>query len=270
MVQEIRRQTTALAKELGVVGLMNAQFAVREGKLYILEVNPRGSRTVPFVSKAIGVPLAKLAMKVMVGKSLKDLGFTEALRPRHVAVKEAVFPFTKFAGVDVLLGPEMKSTGEVMGIDADFGWAFAKSQVAAGVPLPRSGKVFISVKDQDKPAALEVARRLHGLGFLIEATHGTAAYLKERGLEVEPVNKVNEGRPHIVDHIKNGDISLVVNTVGSGPSQADSASIRREALQKGLPYCTTMPGAKAAALGIEATLKKGLMIRSLQEYHGTK
>ncbi len=267
MIQEISRQTTALARELGVVGLMNAQFAVKDGKLYILEVNPRGSRTVPFVSKAIGVPLAKLAMKVMVGRSLKDLGFTEALRPRHVAVKEAVFPFTKFAGVDVLLGPEMKSTGEVMGIDEDFGWAFAKSQAAAGVSLPRGGKVFISVKDQDKPAALEVARRLQGLGFLIEATHGTAAYLQERGLRVEPVNKVKEGRPHIVDHIKNGDISLVVNTVGSGSSQADSASIRREALQKGLPYFTTMPGAKAASLGIEAALKKGLSIRSLQEYH---
>ncbi|MBM4122572.1 MAG: carbamoyl-phosphate synthase large subunit [Nitrospira sp.] len=267
MVEEIRRQTTALATELGVVGLMNAQFAVQDGKLYILEVNPRGSRTVPFVSKAIGVPLAKLAMKVMIGRSLKELGFTEVRRPLHVAVKEAVFPFTKFAGIDVLLGPEMKSTGEVMGIDADFGWAFAKSQAAAGVSLPRGGKVFISVKDQDKPAALEIARRLQGLGFRIEATHGTAAYLRERGINVEPVYKVNEGRPHVVDHIKNGEISLVVNTVGSGASQIDSASIRREALQKGLPYFTTMPGAKAASLGIEATLKKGLTIRSLQEYH---
>jgi len=267
MVEEIRRQTTALAKELGVVGLMNAQFAVQDGKLYILEVNPRGSRTVPFVSKAIGVPLAKLAMKVMIGRSLKELGFTEVRRPPHVAVKEAVFPFTKFAGIDVLLGPEMKSTGEVMGIDADFGWAFAKSQAAAGVSLPRGGKVFISVKDQDKPAALEIARRLQGLGFQIEATHGTAAYLRERGINVAPVYKVNEGRPHVVDHIKNGEISLVVNTVGSGASQIDSASIRREALQKGLPYFTTMPGAKAASLGIEATLKKGLTIRSLQEYH---
>jgi carbamoyl-phosphate synthase large subunit len=267
MVEEISRQTTALAKELGVVGLMNTQFAVQNGKLYILEVNPRGSRTVPFVSKAIGVPLAKLAMKVMIGRSLEELGFTDARRLSHVAVKEAVFPFTKFAGVDVLLGPEMKSTGEVMGLDADFGWAFAKSQAAAGVSLPQGGKVFISVKDQDKPAALEVARQLQGLGFQIEATRGTAAYLRERGIDVEPVYKVNEGRPHVVDHIKNGEISLVINTVGSGVSQVDSASIRREALQKGLPYFTTMPGAKAASLGIEAILKKGLTIRSLQEYH---
>ena len=267
MVAEIRRQTAALAMELGVVGLMNAQFAVRGGHLYVLEVNPRGSRTVPFVSKAIGVPLAKLAMKVMMGKTLEALGFTEAPTLRHVAVKEAVFPFTKFAGVDVLLGPEMKSTGEVMGIDDDFGWAFAKSQAAAGVPLPRAGRVVLSVKDHDKPAALEVARRLRRLGFLIEATRGTAAYLQHHGVEVEPVNKVTEGRPHIVDHIKNGEISLVVNTVGSESSQADSASIRREALQKGLPYCTTMPGARAAVMGMEAALRKGLTIRSLQEYH---
>ncbi len=270
MVAEIRRQTAALAMELGVVGLMNAQFAVRDGQLYVLEVNPRGSRTVPFVSKAIGVPLAKLAMKVMMGKTLEQLGFTAAPTPRHVAVKEAVFPFTKFAGVDVLLGPEMKSTGEVMGIDDDFGWAFAKSQAAAGVPLPCAGKVVLSVKDQDKPAALDVARRLRRLGFLLEATRGTAAYLQENGVEVEPVNKVKEGRPHIVDHIKNGEISLVVNTVGSESSQADSASIRREALQKGLPYYTTMPGARAAVTGMEATLRKGLTIRSLQEYHGAK
>jgi carbamoyl-phosphate synthase large subunit len=267
MVAEIRRQTAALAMELGVVGLMNAQFAVRGGHLYVLEVNPRGSRTVPFVSKAIGVPLAKLAMKVMVGKTLEALGFTEAPTLRHVAVKEAVFPFTKFAGVDVLLGPEMKSTGEVMGIDDDFGWAFAKSQAGAGVPLPCAGRIVLSVKDHDKPAALEVARRLRRLGFLLEATRGTAAYLQRHGVEVEPVNKVTEGRPHIVDHIKNGEISLVVNTVGSESSQADSASIRREALQKGLPYCTTMPGARAAVLGMEARLRKGLTIRSLQEYH---
>jgi len=267
MVAEIRRQTAALAMELGVVGLMNAQFAVRGGHLYVLEVNPRGSRTVPFVSKAIGVPLAKLAMKVMMGKTLEALGFTEAPTLRHVAVKEAVFPFTKFAGVDVLLGPEMKSTGEVMGIDDDFGWAFAKSQAGAGVPLPRARRVVLSVKDHDKPAALEVARRLRRLGFLLEATRGTAAYLQHHGVEVEPVNKVTEGRPHIVDHIKNGEISLVVNTVGSESSQADSASIRREALQKGLPYCTTMPGARAAVMGMEAALRKGLTIRSLQEYH---
>ena len=270
VVEEIRRQTTALAVELGVIGLMNAQFAVRDEKVFVLEVNPRGSRTVPFVSKTIGVPLAKLAMKVMMGKTLHELGFT-ATRPfQHVAVKEAVFPFMKFAGVDVLLGPEMRSTGEVMGVDGDFGWAFAKSQAGAGVALPRGGTVFLSVKDQDKPAALDVARRLQRLRFTIEATSGTAAYLRDQGVEVQTVNKVNEGRPHIVDHIKNGEISLVINTVGSEASQADSASIRREALQKGLPYYTTMRGALAAALGIEASLRKALTIRSLQEYHARR
>jgi carbamoyl-phosphate synthase large subunit len=267
VVDDIRRQTVALAMELGVVGLMNVQFAVRGGSIYILEVNPRGSRTVPFVSKAIGVPLAKLAMKVMIGRTLDQLGFTAAPRPAHISVKEAVFPFTKFAGVDVLLGPEMKSTGEVMGMDADFGWAFAKSQSAAGVSLPRSGTVLISVKDQDKPAALDVARRLRQLGFRIEATRGTAAYLREHGVDSDEVNKVTEGRPHLVDHIKNGEISLVINTVWGQASQADSASIRREALQRGVPYYTTMPGARAAGMAIEAMLKKGLTIRSLQEYH---
>jgi carbamoyl-phosphate synthase large subunit len=270
MIEEIRRQTTALALELGVIGLMNAQFAVKAGELYVLEVNPRASRTVPFVSKAIGVPLAKLAMKVMMGKQLKDLDFTIAPVPTHVAVKEAVFPFSKFAGVDVLLGPEMRSTGEVMGIDSEFGWAYAKSQSAAGVSLPIAGTAFISVKDHDKPAALDVAQRLRQLGFTIEATRGTAAYLREHGVDVETVNKVKEGRPHIVDHLKNGQISLVINTVGSAESQTDSASLRREALHKGLPYYTTMPGALAAVMGIEAIQKQGLRIRSLQEYHATR
>jgi carbamoyl-phosphate synthase large subunit len=267
VVAEIRRQAAALAMDLGVVGLMNAQFAVKQGTVYVLEVNPRASRTVPFVSKAIGAPLAKLAMKVMMGRTLDELGFTEAPAPAHVAVKEAVFPFTKFAGVDVLLGPEMRSTGEVMGIDDDFGWAFAKSQAAAGVPLPTGGTAFLSVKDGDKPAALEVARRLKRLGFRIEATKGTAAYLVERGVEASFVNKVGEGRPHIVDHIKNGEICLVVNTVGSESSHLDSKSIRREALHRGVPYYTTMPGAKAAVLAVEASARRGLTIKSLQEYH---
>ncbi|MDE3018323.1 MAG: carbamoyl-phosphate synthase large subunit [Nitrospirota bacterium] len=269
IVEEIRRQTTALAMELGVIGLMNAQFAVRDGKVFVLEVNPRGSRTVPFVSKAIGVPLAKLAMKVMMGKTLQELGFTATRPLDYVAVKEAVFPFMKFAGVDVLLGPEMRSTGEVMGVDVDFGWAFAKAQAGAGVALPQGGPVFLSVKDQDKRAALDVARHLQRLHFRIEATSGTAAYLRDHGVDVQTVNKVNEGRPHIVDHIKNGEISLVINTVGSEASHADSASIRREALQKGLPYYTTMRGALAAALGIDASRRKALTIRSLQEYHHT-
>jgi carbamoyl-phosphate synthase large subunit len=267
VVEEIRRQMKALALELGVIGLMNAQFAVKDRIIYVLEVNPRGSRTVPFVSKAIGVPLAKLAMKTMVGKTLPQLGLTEAPEPTHLSVKESVFPFNKFPGVDVLLGPEMKSTGEVMGIDQDFGWAFAKSQAGAGAPLPKGGTAFISVKDSDRPAALEVVRRLQQLGFTVQATSGTAAYLSSHGVETETVHKVKEGRPHIVDHIKNGRVALVVNTVRTASSHADSLSIRREALNKGLAYYTTIRGARAAVMGIEAILKKELTIRSLQEYH---
>ena len=267
IVRDIERQMKMLALELGVVGLMNAQFAVKDKTVYVLEVNPRGSRTVPFVSKAIGVPLAKLAMKVMLGKTLKDLGFTKAPQPAHLSVKEAVFPFNKFPGVDVLLGPEMKSTGEVMGIDSDFGWAFAKSQAGAGAVLPQSGTAFISIKEPDRPIALDVAKRLRKLGFQIQATSGTAAYLREQGVDAETVNKVNEGRPHIVDHIKNGSVALVVNTVRTASAHTDSLSIRREALHKGLPYYTTMRGAVAAVLGIEAISKKELSIRSLQEYH---
>ncbi|MCS6294260.1 MAG: carbamoyl-phosphate synthase large subunit [Nitrospira sp.] len=270
LVREIERQMKALALELGVVGLMNAQFAVKDQTVYVLEVNPRGSRTVPFVSKAIGVPLAKLAMKVMLGKSLQDLGFTKAPQPVHLSVKEAVFPFNKFPGVDVLLGPEMKSTGEVMGIDDDFGWAFAKSQAGAGATLPQSGTAFISVKESDQSAAWGVAKRLRSLGFKIQATSGTASFLKDKGVEVETVNKVKEGRPHIVDHIKNGAVALVVNTVRTASAHTDSLSIRREALQRGVPYYTTMRGALAAVMGIEALAKKELSIRSLQEYHRTQ
>ncbi|MDR4472915.1 MAG: carbamoyl-phosphate synthase large subunit [Nitrospira sp.] len=266
-IEEIRRQMTALALELGVIGLMNAQFAVKDRIIYVLEVNPRGSRTVPFVSKAIGVPLAKLAMKVMVGKSLRQLNFTTAPQPTHLSVKEAVFPFTKFAGVDVLLGPEMKSTGDVMGIDSAFGWAFVKSQAGAGAILPTSGTAFLSVKSEDRAGACDVAQRLVALGFRIMATSGTAAYLTEQGMQVNVVNKVQEGRPHIVDHIKNGEVALVVNTVRTASAQTDSLSIRREALHKGVPYYTTMRGALAAVMGIEALLKKGLAIRALQEYH---
>jgi len=267
LVTEIERQMKALALELGVVGLMNAQFAVKDKTVYVLEVNPRGSRTVPFVSKAIGVPLAKLAMKVMLGKSLSELGFTTAPQPEHLSVKEAVFPFNKFPGVDVLLGPEMKSTGEVMGIDSDFGWAFAKSQAGAGSSLPKAGVAFVSVKESDRPLALEVARHLLRLGFSIAGTSGTAAYFRGHGVAVETVNKVREGRPDIVDHIKNSGIAIVVNTVRNEASHVDSLSIRREALQRGVPYFTTMRGARAAAMGIEAILKKELSIRSLQEYH---
>jgi carbamoyl-phosphate synthase large subunit len=267
IVREIDRQAKALALELGVVGLMNIQFAVKEGRIYVLEVNPRASRTVPFVSKAIGVPLAKLAAKVMGGKTLIELGFVREKEIKHIAVKEAVFPFTKFPGVDTLLGPEMKSTGEVMGIDMDFGMAFAKSQIAAGNTMPVSGRVFLSVKDKDKAGLLEVAQGLEKMGFSLVATRGTAEYLKQRGITVETVNKVTEGRPHIVDQITDMQVDFVINTVYGAQSQKDSYSIRRTTLMKGIPYFTTLSAAKAAVRGIAAIKKNQLQVKSIQEYH---
>ncbi|MDA8424480.1 MAG: carbamoyl-phosphate synthase large subunit [Nitrospiraceae bacterium] len=267
IVKEIDHQARALALELGVVGLMNIQFAVKEGRIYVLEVNPRASRTVPFVSKAIGVPLAKLAARVMAGKTLPELGFTKTVSIKYIAVKEAVFPFAKFPGVDTLLGPEMKSTGEVMGIDTDFGMSFAKSQMAAGNPLPISGRVFLSVKDKDKAGLLEVAQGLEKAGFSIVATRGTADYLRQRGITVETVNKVTEGRPHIVDQITDMQIDLVINTVYGAQSQKDSYSIRRTTLVKGVPYFTTISAAKAAVRGISAIKANPLQVKSIQEYH---
>ena len=266
LVEKIKGQTIELAQALHVVGLMNIQFAVYENEVYVLEVNPRASRTVPFVSKAIGVPLAKLAMKVMVGRTLKELGLTRTPEMVHLAVKEAVFPFTKLSVSDVLLGPEMRSTGEVMGLDKDFGWAFAKAQAAAGMELPHAGTVQISVKDVDKIATVGFARELRRLGFSIQATKGTAAYLEKHGIDVETVNKIKEGRPHLVDFIKNKQVNLVVNTVGSASSQDDSAPIRKEALYHNIPYFTTIQGAKAAVMGIEAMMKQRLTVKSLQEY----
>ena len=267
IIAEIKRQTRALALELGVVGLMNIQFAVKKDEIYILEVNPRASRTVPFVSKATGVPLAKVAAKIMVGKTLKELGITEERQMDHVAVKEAVFPFDKFAGVDSILGPEMKSTGEVMGIDEDFGRAFAKAQASASNVLPRSGKIVISIRDKDKPGICKIVERLFAAGFSIIATRGTAAFLSEKGLEVEIINKVGEGRPHIVDLIKNKEIVFVINTVSGAQAQKDSFSIRRSALQYGIPFTTTVAGAKAVVNAIEMLRKKKINIRSIQEYH---
>jgi carbamoyl-phosphate synthase large subunit len=267
IITEIDRQARMLALELGVIGLMNIQFAVKEGRIYVLEVNPRASRTVPFVSKAIGVPLAKLAARVMAGKTLVELGFTKEVRKKHIAVKEAVFPFAKFPGVDTLLGPEMKSTGEVMGIDMDFGMAFAKSQMAAGNPMPVSGRVFLSVKDKDKAGSLEVAQGLEQSGFSIVATRGTADYLRKHGITVETVNKVTEGRPHIVDQITDMQVDLVINTVSGAQSQKDSYSIRRTTLMKSIPYFTTISAAKAAVRGIAAIKKNLLQVKSIQEYH---
>lgn len=267
---EIKRQTALMAKALNVKGLMNVQFAVQNGDVYVLEVNPRASRTVPYVSKATGLQLAKIAARVMAGLSLADQGVTREVVPDYYSIKEAVFPFVKFPGVDTILGPEMKSTGEVMGVGESFGEAFVKSQIAASAYLPESGQVFISVKAQDKEKAVEVARQLIELGFRIVATRGTAAIIAEHGLAVQAVNKVTEGRPHVVDMIKNGDIAMVINTVEARRNAiADSRVLRTNALSAGITYFTTMAGACAAVEGLQymRDMDGGLKVYSLQELH---
>ena len=270
-IDRIKAQTRALAKELDVLGLLNIQFAIKNETVYVLEVNPRASRTAPFVSKAIGVPLAKLATKVMLGASLRELGFAEEREVAHLAVKEAVFPFIKFPGVDVLLGPEMKSTGEVMGIDRDFRKAYVKSQLAANSPLPTSGKVFLSVKNRDKRAVLQVAKRLAEMGFSLVATAGTAKLLMRQGMTVELVHKVNESlRPNIVDLMKRNEIALVFNTPEDGRARKDSYLIRRTAVTQNIPYYTTVDGAQAAIGGIEALLKGEMSVQSLQDYYAAR
>ena len=267
VINTIREYTHAMARELKVIGLMNVQYAVKGDSVFVLEVNPRASRTVPFVSKAIGVPLAKLAAKVMAGKKLKDLGFTEEIWPKYWAVKESVFPFNRFHGQDILLSPEMRSTGEVMGLDADLGVAYAKSQMAAGGPLPMSGRVFISVSDAHKKEVASVARQFVDLGFEIIATSGTAAVLEAAGLKVERVAKLTEGRPNAVDLLKNREIQLVINTPAGQSPRADEVKIRTTAVYTNTPIMTTLSGAKAAALGIAALRKSGYAVKTLQEYH---
>ena len=267
-IERIQAQARALATELGVIGLLNIQFAIKNEQIFVLEVNPRASRTVPFVSKAIGVPLAKLATRVMLGETLVGLGFGEEREVRHIAVKEAVFPFIKFPGVDTILGPEMKSTGEVMGIDHDFRKAYVKSQLSAGSPLPTSGKVFVSVKNRDKRAALQISKRLAEMGFSLVATVGTAKLLQRQGMTVETVYKVNESyRPNIVDLMKRGEIALVFNTPEDGRARKDSYLIRRTAVTQNIPYYTTVDGAQAAIGGIEALLKGEISVKPLQDYH---
>ncbi|MBW2241587.1 MAG: carbamoyl-phosphate synthase large subunit [Deltaproteobacteria bacterium] len=269
VVDEILDSTRRLARELGVRGLMNVQYAVKDGEVYVIEVNPRASRTVPFVSKAIGRPLAKLAALVMAGKSLAELGFTEEIWPKHFSVKEAVFPFVKFPGVDTVLGPEMKSTGEVMGIDSDFGRAYAKAQIEAGNTIPESGRVLISVKRQDRGKLGEVVQEFHDAGFEVLATPGTARVIEALGLEVEAVAKVGEGRPNVVERIEAGDVDLVLNTVEQDPvAVRDSFSIRRAALNRGIPYFTTLAALRAAAGAIRAVRQHSIGVRSLQEIHG--
>ncbi len=267
IIKEIRKQTIALALELGVSGLMNIQYAVKDNEVYLIEVNPRASRTAPFVSKATGRPLAKIAARVMAGKSLKELGIIKEIIPEHISVKESVFPFIKFPGVDTLLGPEMKSTGEVMGIDREFGKAFAKAQLGANVKLPISGKVFVSVRDSDKKAIIEPVRKLVEAGFQVVSTKGTAAYMRAYGITAEPVNKVKEGRPHCVDMIKSNEISLVFNTTFGAQSIIDSFSIRRSALVYNIAYFTTVAGAEAVVDGILALQRENLDVTPLQEYH---
>jgi carbamoyl-phosphate synthase large subunit len=265
ILDEIERQTVALARGLGVVGLMNVQYAVKDGRVYVLEVNPRASRTVPFVAKATGVAIAKIAARIMAGESLASFKLKKR-KLDHVAVKEAVFPFARFPGSDTLLGPEMKSTGEVMGIDADFGHAFAKAQMGASQKLPVNGTVFVSVRDADKKAIVGPAKKLAALGFRIMATGGTATFLQKSGLEVTLVNKVLEGRPHIVDAMKSGQVHLVFNTTEGAQAVSDSFSLRHAALMGGIAYYTTVSGARAAAEAIAALRAGSLEVAPLQAY----
>jgi carbamoyl-phosphate synthase large subunit len=268
VLEDVRRATHALAHELRVIGLMNVQFAIKDSQLYVLEVNPRASRTVPFVAKAIGVPLAKLAAKVMTGAKLRDLGFTREQIPKHWCVKEAVFPFVRFPGATIALGPEMRSTGEVMGLDADLGVAFAKAQAAAKPGLPTQGNVFLSVKDADKKRAVHIALELEKLGFTICSTSGTARELAEAGVKVRKLAKIQEGRPNAVDLIKNGQIQLVINTPAGMIPRRDENAIRAAALAHNVCIMTSITGAAAALEGIRALRDKHVGVCPIQRYRG--
>jgi len=270
VVSRIKEQTRAMAMELGVVGLMNVQYAVKDGEIYVLEINPRGSRTVPFVSKATGLPLAKVAAKIMVGVTLDEQGVTSDPQPQHFAVKESVLPFSRFPGVDPILGPEMKSTGEVMGLDLSFPMAFAKSQIAAGQPLPTGGQVFISVRDADKERIVQSARAFAELGFSILATRGTASRLAAAGIEASAVPKLAEGRPNIIDFIKNREVGLIINTPSGPVPRRDEVFIRSEAVRHGIPLITTPAAAAAAVDAIQALRRGELCVRPLQEIHGMR
>ncbi|HYW09702.1 MAG TPA: carbamoyl-phosphate synthase large subunit [Longimicrobium sp.] len=267
-IAEMREHTRRFALALGVVGLINVQYAVFEGSVYVIEVNPRASRTVPFVSKATGVALARIAARLMVGERLADMGLPEEIAVGGVAVKEAVFPFNKLPEVDPLLGPEMRSTGEAMGFDDSFGMAFAKAQISAGMELPRGGMVIVTVNDRDKTTVTPIARRLHDMGFRVSATEGTAKYLRSRGIPCERVFKVNEARPNMVDHIISGAVSLLINTPLGKQSQYDDYATRRAAIQYGVPYITTMSAATAAADAISALHSRQREVRSIQERTG--
>ena len=268
IVEQLKEQTRALARALKVRGLMNVQYAIKDGQIYIIEVNPRASRTVPFVSKATGTPWAKIAAKVMAGKTLKELGITgDQPDPRHISVKEVVFPFSKFPGVDVILGPEMRSTGEVMGIDRNFGLAFAKSQIAAGGPLPTSGTIFISVNDRDKKAIVGPARVLAQCGFRLVSAGSTYELLKKNDIPCERINKLSEGRPNIRDLIKNGQVQMIINTPTKKGPQTDEGKIRAMAVLSRICMLTTVTAANAAAKAIPALQAEKWTVRPLQEYH---
>ncbi|NJN23588.1 MAG: carbamoyl-phosphate synthase large subunit, partial [Acaryochloridaceae cyanobacterium RL_2_7] len=268
-LETIRQWSIQLAKELNVVGLMNLQFAVQGEQVYIIEANPRASRTVPFVSKSIGVPLAQVAARIMSGQTLEQLGVTTERIPKHIAVKEAVLPFSKFPGTDTILGPEMRSTGEAMGIDLDFGHAFGKSQLSASQNLPMSGTIFVSMNDRDKEAAVPIVKEFLDLGFKIVATAGTQATLESHGLEVETILKLHEGRPHVLDWIKNEQVQFIINTPSGSEAQADGRLIRRSALDYKVPIVTTLAGAKASAAAIKAMQAEPMGVKSIQEYHAS-
>ena len=267
IISRLRKHTHDLARSLNVIGLMNIQYAVKNNEIYVLEVNPRASRTVPYVSKAIGVPLAKLAARVMTGRTLRDLGFTKEVVLDYYSVKEAVMPFIKFPGSDSILGPEMKSTGEVMGIDRDFGVAFAKSQMSVNSGLPTSGRIFISVNREDKEAILPIAVKLRDAGLTIVATSGTHEFLEANGIPTELVLKIHEGRPHVIDLLTDGSVGLMINTPIGRDSHKDDYELRRAAIIHNVPYTTTIAGATAAVAGILAMQKKPLTVKCLQEYH---
>lgn len=267
IIDTIRVHTYAISKELKVKGLLNIQFAVKSDTVYVLEVNPRASRTIPFVSKVTGVPLAKIAAKIMAGKKLKELGLRKEKLISHIAVKESVLPFSRFSGVDIILGPEMKSTGEVMGIDSSFGIAFYKSQVAAGSALPRSGKIFISVKNDDKRDIVFIAKKLFDIGFEIIATKGTSKVLRSNNIGSSTVKKISEGEKEILELIRRNEIGLIINTPSGERGQFDMKPIRSLATMHGVPCITTIPGAQAAANGIESMLKGDFLVKSIQEYN---
>ncbi|MFP6704165.1 MAG: carbamoyl-phosphate synthase large subunit, partial [Planctomycetaceae bacterium] len=267
MIEEIKRATIVLSEALVVRGLMNIQFAVKDDRLYVLEVNPRASRTVPFVSKATGISLARVAAKVMTGKRLSELGVTEEIVPEHTSVKESVFPFNRFAGVDIILGPEMRSTGEVMGIDESFALAFAKSQLAAGNDLPREGRVFISMASAHKSSMIEPARRVTAMGFELVATSGTAEVLREAGVEVETIKKLAQGRPNLLDYLANGDIQFIFNTPSGKGARTDEGKIRAAAVSHGVPCVTTLPGCLAVVRALEAMVESPVpRVRALQDW----